>query len=75
MLIEYRIRHCYILGVEGLKKGDKVISSNKNEIQKGFALLLKNIPAGSVVHNIELTPGKGGILVGQWILSYSNGPR
>ena len=63
MLIEYEDKTLsYILGVEGLKKGDKVISSDKNEIHKGFAMLLKNIPAGTVVHNIELTPGKGGIL-------------
>ena len=63
MLIEYEDKTLsYILGVEGLKKGDKVISGDKNEIEKGFALLLKNIPAGTVVHNIELTPGKGGVL-------------
>ena len=63
MLIEYEDKTLsYILGVEGLKKGDKVISSDKNEIHKGFAMLLKNIPAGTIVHNIELTPGKGGIL-------------
>ena len=63
MLIEYEDKTLsYILGVEGLKMGDKVVSSDKNEIQKGFALLLKNIPAGTIVHNIELTPGKGGII-------------
>ena len=46
MLIEYEDKTLsYILGVEGLKKGDKVISGDKNEIEKGFALLLKNIPA------------------------------
>ncbi len=63
MLIEYEDKTLsYILGVEGLKKGDKIISSEKNEIENGFAMLLKNIPAGTLVHNIELTPGKGGIL-------------
>jgi len=63
MLIEYEDKTLsYILGVEGLKNGDKVLSSEKGEIKKGFAMLLKHIPAGTLIHNIELTPGKGGIL-------------
>src|SRR6056300_283817 len=64
MLVQYEDKTLsYVLGVEGLKTGDKIISSDKTEVQKGNALLLKNIPAGTSVHNIELTPGKGGILV------------
>ena len=52
MLIEYEDKTLsYILGVEGLKKGDKVISSDKNEIQIGFAMLLKNTYKASVIQN------------------------
>ena len=59
MLVQYDDKTLsYVLGVEGLKTGDKIISSDKTEVQKGNALLLKNIPAGTSVHNIELTPGK-----------------
>lgn len=49
----------YILAPEGLEVGDKVVSGEKVEIRVGNALPLKNIPLGSVVHNIELNPGKG----------------
>ena len=63
MLIEYQDKVLsYVLGVEGLKIGDKVVSGDKTEVQKGNSMMLKNIPAGTLVHNIELTPGKGGIL-------------
>tara|TARA_B100001027_G_scaffold85102_1_gene58286 strand:+ start:8520 stop:9350 length:831 start_codon:yes stop_codon:yes gene_type:complete len=63
MLIQYQDKTLsYILGVEGLKIGDKIISSEKTEIQKGNSMILRNIPAGTLVHNIELTPGKGGVL-------------
>ena len=63
MLIEYQDKVLsYVLGVEGLKIGDKVVSGDKTEVQKGNSMMLKNIPAGTSVHNIELTPGKGGIL-------------
>lgn len=50
----------YILAPEGLKIGDKVISSEKAEIAVGNALPLYKIPVGTAVHNIEITPGKGG---------------
>lgn len=62
----------YILWPEGLKVGDTVMSVNyedasagKNlpEIKPGNAMPLKFIPVGTIVHNIELKPGKGGQLV------------
>src|SRR5579872_2159882 len=50
----------YILQPDGLKVGQKVMSGAEADILLGNALPLKNIPAGTVVHNIELRPGKGG---------------
>ncbi len=52
----------YILAPIGLNVGDVVMSGNEAEIKVGNALPLENIPVGSVVHNIELQPGKGGQL-------------
>ena len=53
----------YIIWPEGLKVGDYVMAGPDAEIKVGNALLLENIPVGTLVHNIELTPGKGGQLV------------
>lgn len=50
----------YIIAPKGLKVGDKVFSGPESEISVGNALPLKNIPLGSVIHNVELKPGKGG---------------
>jgi len=52
----------YILAPTGLKIGDKVISGTKADIKPGNALPLVNIPTGTVVHNVELYPGRGGQL-------------
>jgi large subunit ribosomal protein L2 len=49
----------YILQPDGLKVGAKIMSGPDADILVGNALPLKNIPAGTVVHNIELRPGKG----------------
>ena len=49
----------YIIAPEGLKSGMTVQSGIGSDILVGNALQLKNIPAGTVVHNIELKPGKG----------------
>ncbi|MDQ6676598.1 MAG: 50S ribosomal protein L2 [Acidobacteriota bacterium] len=49
----------YILQPEGLKVGQTVSSGPEADILVGNALPLKNIPAGTVIHNIELRPGKG----------------
>src|SRR5437762_11287275 len=50
----------YIIHPDGLKVGQKVMSGPDADILVGNALPLKNIPAGTIVHNIELRPGKGG---------------
>ena len=53
----------YILAPVGLKAGDQVISSTGADIKPGNCLPLANIPTGTVIHNIEMYPGKGGQLV------------
>lgn len=50
----------YILAPENLKVGDKVVFGNNTKVKPGNRLQLKNIPAGQVVHNVELVPGHGG---------------
>jgi large subunit ribosomal protein L2 len=50
----------YILQPNGLKVGDAVISGDNVDILPGNALPLKNIPLGTMLHNVELKPGKGG---------------
>jgi large subunit ribosomal protein L2 len=50
----------YILGPKGLKAGDKVVSGVDAPIATGNCLPLRNIPVGTVMHNVELKPGKGG---------------
>ena len=49
----------YILQPVGLKVGQSIMSGPEADILVGNALPLKNIPAGTTVHNIELRPGKG----------------
>jgi large subunit ribosomal protein L2 len=49
----------YIIAPKGLKAGDQVISGNHAPIKAGNALPLRNIPVGTVVHCIEMKPGKG----------------
>ena len=53
----------YILAPVGLKVGDTVFSGAASDIKVGNALPLENIPVGTVIHNIELYPGKGAQLV------------
>ncbi len=53
----------YILAPNGLKVGDKVVSGPEADIKPGNALPLKNIPVGTMLHNIEMKIGKGGQLV------------
>jgi large subunit ribosomal protein L2 len=50
----------YILAPQDLRVGDLVVSSPEADIKPGNALPLQNIPTGTLVHNIELKPGKGG---------------
>ncbi|MGL4624186.1 MAG: 50S ribosomal protein L2 [Culicoidibacterales bacterium] len=53
----------YIIAPKGLKVGMTVVSGPESDIKVGNALPLANIPMGTLVHNIELHPGKGGQLV------------
>ena len=53
----------YIVSPEGLKVGMELLSGDKSPIIIGNTLPLTNIPLGTLIHNIELKPGQGGILV------------
>ena len=52
----------YIIAPNGLKVGDVIVSSENADIKVGNTLPLMNIPVGTVIHNIEMRPGKGGQL-------------
>ena len=52
----------YILAPKGLKIGDVVESGSKVDVKTGNTMEIMNIPVGTVIHNIELRPGKGGQL-------------
>ena len=56
---EYR----YILAPKNLKKGDVVLSGEGSPFNVGCAMALKNMLIGAIIHNIELSPGRGGLLV------------
>mgnify|MGYP006259256837 CR=1 FL=1 len=51
--------YSYIVAPQKLKIGDKIISSKKAEINIGNAMKIVNIPVGTIIHNVELKPGKG----------------
>jgi large subunit ribosomal protein L2 len=53
----------YILAPVGIKVGDAVVSSDTADIKPGNCLPLRAIPVGTVIHNVELTPGRGGQMV------------
>ncbi len=53
----------YILHPNGLKVGDVILSGEQQDIKTGNAMPLMNMPVGTIVHNIEMKPGKGGQLV------------
>jgi large subunit ribosomal protein L2 len=52
----------YILAPQRLKAGDRVIADQRVDVKAGNAAPLKNIPIGTIVHNVELKPGRGGQL-------------
>jgi large subunit ribosomal protein L2 len=52
----------YILAPQRLKAGDQVVSGERVDIKPGNAMPLRSIPVGTIVHNIELKPGRGGQL-------------
>jgi large subunit ribosomal protein L2 len=50
----------YILAPQRLQPGDQVISGDRVDIKPGNAMPMKNMPIGTIVHNVEMKPGKGG---------------
>jgi large subunit ribosomal protein L2 len=50
----------YILAPQRLKAGDKVVAADQADIKPGNAMPLKNMPVGTIVHNVELKIGRGG---------------
>ncbi len=52
----------YILAPRGIKVNDKILAGEKADIKKGNALPMRKIPLGTIIHNLELHPGKGGQL-------------
>ena len=52
----------YILAPQRLKVGDHVIAAEKTDVKPGNAMLLSNMPIGTIIHNVELKAGKGGQL-------------
>jgi len=62
-LVEYADERRYILAPVGLNVGDSIMASAAADIKPGNALPMANIPVGTVIHNIELYPGKGAQLV------------
>jgi large subunit ribosomal protein L2 len=52
----------YILAPQRLAPGDKVVAGERADIRPGNALPMRNIPVGTIIHNIEMKPGKGGQL-------------
>ena len=60
-LVEYADgEKSYILAPQRLREGDKVISGDRVDVKPGNTMPLKNIPVGTIIHNIEMKPGKGG---------------
>ncbi len=52
----------YILAPQGIQVGDQIVSGDAVAPELGNALMLRNIPLGTVIHNIEMQPGRGGII-------------
>ena len=60
-LIQYKDgEKAYILAPQRLAPGDTVISSDKADVKPGNSMPLRSMPVGTIIHNIELKPGKGG---------------
>ena len=52
----------YILAPQRLQTGDKVIASSRADIKPGNAMPMENMPVGTIIHNVEMKPGRGGQL-------------
>jgi large subunit ribosomal protein L2 len=53
----------YILAPKGIQRGDQILSGDKSPFRVGCCMSLKSMPLGSVIHNVEMQPGRGGKLV------------
>ena len=63
-LIEYKDgEKRYILAPQRLAKGDKVVAGERADIKPGNAMKLRSMPVGTIIHNIEMKPGKGAQMV------------
>ncbi|HKF73293.1 MAG TPA: 50S ribosomal protein L2 [Stellaceae bacterium] len=52
----------YILAPQRLKAGDKIVAGERVDVKPGNAMPMRNIPVGTIIHNVEMKPGKGGQL-------------
>jgi large subunit ribosomal protein L2 len=52
----------YILAPQRLKEGDKIVAGERVDVKPGNAMPMRNIPIGTIIHNVEMKPGKGGQL-------------
>tara|TARA_R110002072_G_scaffold87922_2_gene198009 strand:- start:4147 stop:4974 length:828 start_codon:yes stop_codon:yes gene_type:complete len=50
----------YILAPQRLQEGDRVIAANRADIKPGNAMPMENMPVGTIIHNVEMKPGRGG---------------
>ncbi len=63
-LVEYKDGvKTYIVAPQRLQVGDKIIAGKKVDVKPGNAMPLKNMPVGTIIHNIEMKPGKGAQMV------------
>jgi large subunit ribosomal protein L2 len=59
-LVEYKDgEKMYVIAPQRLKEGDKIISGERVDVKIGNAMMLKNMPVGTIIHNIEMKVGKG----------------
>lgn len=68
----------YILAPQDLAVGDTIMAAERTPVRPGNRMKLKNVPQGTMVHNIELRPGQGGIIVrsagsGAIVMAYDEG--
>jgi large subunit ribosomal protein L2 len=60
-LIKYEDgEQAYILAPQRLQQGDTVIAANRADIKPGNAMPMENMPVGTIIHNVEMKPGRGG---------------
>lgn len=53
----------YVLASQGMKVGESIVTAEKARVREGNRMLIKNVPEGYRVYNLEMTPGKGGQLI------------